>query len=139
METRSTLPSTSMTSSATAQPASSLTKRTDSTSAPTTCQSEEYENADDTLVVWRLDRLGRSLPDLVRIVGELERGSVGFESIAERIETSSASGKLAFHAFAPLAEFERNLIRERTCAWPQGRAQAEAGRTGDAGDPCPLT
>lgn len=70
----------------------------------------------DTLVVWRLDRLGRSLSDLVRIVGELEQRGVGFESITEKIETGSAAGKLIFHVFASLAEFERNLIRERTRA-----------------------
>lgn len=70
----------------------------------------------DTLVVWRLDRLGRSLPDLVGIVSRLEQESIGFESINERIETFSAAGKLIFHVFAALAEFERNLIRERTKA-----------------------
>lgn len=70
----------------------------------------------DTLVVWRLDRLGRSLPDLVGIVTRLEQEEVGFESINERIETTSAAGKLIFHVFAALAEFERNLIRERTRA-----------------------
>lgn len=64
----------------------------------------------DTLVVWRLDRLGRSLPDLVGIVSSLEREGVAFESITERIETTSAAGKLIFHVFAALAEFERNLI-----------------------------
>lgn len=73
-------------------------------------------SAGDTLVVWRLDRLGRSLPDLVRIVGELELAGIGFESISEKIETGSASGKLIFHVFAALAEFERNVIRERTHA-----------------------
>ncbi len=82
----------------------------------------------DTLIVWRLDRLGRSLPDLVRIVGDLEQRGVGFESLAEHIETSSATGKLVFHVFAALAEFERNLIRERTRA---GLDAARArGRTG---------
>lgn len=82
----------------------------------------------DTLVVWRLDRLGRSLPDLVRIVAELEDKVIGFESITEKIETSSAAGKLVFHVFAALAEFERNLIRERTQA---GLASARArGRAG---------
>src|SRR5690606_35686135 len=80
------------------------------------------------LVVWRLDRMGRSLPDLVRIVGELERKGVGFESLTEKIETGSATGKLVFHVFAALAEFERNLIRERTQA---GLAAARArGRHG---------
>ena len=70
----------------------------------------------DTLVVWRLDRLGRSLPDLVRTVGELEGRGIGFESLAEKIATDSAAGRLIFHVFAALAEFERNLIRERTHA-----------------------
>lgn len=84
--------------------------------------------AGDTLVVWRLDRLGRSLPDLVKIVAELEHRGVGFESLQEKIETASASGKLVFHVFAALAEFERNLIRERTRA---GLAAARArGRKG---------
>ncbi|MFU5000961.1 recombinase family protein [Pseudomonas paraeruginosa] len=82
----------------------------------------------DTLVVWRLDRLGRSLPDLVGIVSRLEQEGTAFESINERIETTSATGKLIFHVFAALAEFERNLIRERTRA---GLAAARArGRQG---------
>lgn len=82
----------------------------------------------DTLVVWRLDRLGRSLADLVRIVTALERSGVGFESLTERIDTTSAAGKLMFHVFAALAEFERNVIRERTRA---GLAAARArGRNG---------
>jgi DNA invertase Pin-like site-specific DNA recombinase len=82
----------------------------------------------DTLVVWRLDRLGRSLPDLVRIVTELVEKGVGFESLTEKIETANASGKLMFHLFAALAEFERNLIRERTKA---GLTAARArGRVG---------
>ena len=82
----------------------------------------------DTLVVWRLDRLGRSLPDLVQIVGELEQAGIGFESLHEKIETTSAAGKLVFHVFAALAEFERSLIRERTRA---GLAAARArGRKG---------
>jgi len=82
----------------------------------------------DTLVVWRLDRLGRSLPDLVRIVGELEQKGVSFESLTEKIETGSAAGKLVFHVFAALAEFERNLIRERTRAGlVAARARGRAG------------
>ncbi len=70
----------------------------------------------DTLVVWRMDRLGRSLTDLVKTITELERRGVGFESLTEKIETGSATGKLMFHVFAAMAEFERNLIRERTQA-----------------------
>ncbi len=82
----------------------------------------------DTLVVWRLDRLGRNLPDLVRIVAELEQQGISFESVTAKIETVSASGKLVFHVFAALVEFERNLIRERTHA---GLAAARArGRLG---------
>ena len=71
----------------------------------------------DTLVVWRLDRLGRSLTHLVGIISELEDRGVAFKSIQDgAIDTSSASGKLVFSIFAALAEFERNLIRERTKA-----------------------
>ncbi|MGZ4865098.1 MAG: recombinase family protein [Halobacteriota archaeon] len=82
----------------------------------------------DTLVVWRMDRLGRSLSDLVRIVAELEHNGVGFESLTEKIETGSAAGKLVFHVFAALSEFERSLIKERTQA---GLAAARArGRKG---------
>ena len=82
----------------------------------------------DTLVVWRLDRLGRNLPDLVKIIAELENQGIAFESLCEKIETGSAAGKLVFHVFAALAEFERNLIRERTKA---GLAAARArGRKG---------
>lgn len=82
----------------------------------------------DTLVVWRLDRLGRSLSDLVQIISQLEQNQIYFESVTEKIETSSAAGKLIFHVFAALSEFERNLIRERTSA---GLAAARArGRNG---------
>lgn len=91
-------------------------------------QCRKALRAGDTLVVWRLDRLGRSLHDLVQIVAELEQRGVHFESLTEKIETGSASGKLQFHVFAALAEFERGLIRERTQA---GLAAARArGRAG---------
>lgn len=82
----------------------------------------------DTLVVWRLDRLGRSLPDLVQIVADLEQRGVHFESLTEKIETGSAAGKLQFHVFAALAEFERGLIRERTRAGlDAARARGRSG------------
>lgn len=91
-------------------------------------QCRKALRAGDTLVVWRLDRLGRSLPDLVQIVTDLEQRSIGFESLTEKIETGSAAGKLIFHVFAALAEFERGLIRERTQV---GLAAARArGRSG---------
>jgi len=70
----------------------------------------------DTLIVWRLDRLGRNLADLVRLIAELEQRKVNFESRTEKIETNSPTGRLVFQVFAALAEFERNLIRERTVA-----------------------
>jgi DNA invertase Pin-like site-specific DNA recombinase len=70
----------------------------------------------DTLVVWRLDRLGRSLKDLVDIVTELESRGVSFKSLTEAIDTTNTSGKLIFHIFAALSEFERSLIQERTKA-----------------------
>jgi len=82
----------------------------------------------DILVVWRLDRLGRSLKDLVEIISSLEEQGVGFLSLTESIDTTSAGGKLVFHIFGALAEFEHTLIRERTKA---GLAAARArGRRG---------
>src|SRR5215203_1747156 len=70
----------------------------------------------DTLVVWRLDRLGRSLRHLIETVTALEARGVGFKSLTESIDTTSPGGKLIFHIFGALAEFERDLIRERTRA-----------------------
>lgn len=70
----------------------------------------------DTLVVWRLDRLGRSLPHLIETVQGLEKEGIGFRSLTESIDTTSSGGKLIFHIFGALAEFEKNLIRERTMA-----------------------
>ena len=99
-----------------------------STARPELEQCRKALREGDTLVVWRLDRLGRSLPDLVQIVAELEQRGVGFESLTEKIETDSAAGRLVFNVFAALSEFERNLIRERTQA---GLAAARArGRAG---------
>jgi DNA invertase Pin-like site-specific DNA recombinase len=70
----------------------------------------------DTLVVWKLDRLGRSLRHLVDTITELADRGVGFRSLQEAIDTTTPGGKLVFHVFAALAEFERDLIRERTAA-----------------------
>jgi len=82
----------------------------------------------DTLVVWRLDRLGRSLKHLIDIVNELHARGVGFKSLNENIDTTNPGGRLVFHIFGALAEFERELIRERTQA---GLAAARArGRKG---------
>jgi len=68
----------------------------------------------DTLVVWRLDRLGRSAKDLVAWVNWLEGEGIGFKSLQENIDTTTPTGKLTFHIFASIAELERNLIQERT-------------------------
>ena len=82
----------------------------------------------DTLVVWKLDRLGRSLRHLVDSVTALAERGVGFRSLQESIDTTTPGGKLVFHLFAALAEFERDIIRERTTA---GLSAARArGRTG---------
>ena len=76
----------------------------------------DYVRKGDVLVVWRLDRLSRSLKDLIELVSLLESKGIGLKSLHESIDTSSSSGKLIFHIFGALAEFERNLIRERTNA-----------------------
>ena len=71
-------------------------------------------HSDDVLVVYKLDRLGRSLKHLIEIVGELEQKGIGFKSLSEGIDTTTAGGKLVFHIFGAIAEFERSLIIERT-------------------------
>lgn len=70
----------------------------------------------DVLVVWKLDRIGRSLPHLVQLVSELQEREIGFRVLSGEIDTTSAQGRLVFHLFAALSEFERELIRERTMA-----------------------
>jgi DNA invertase Pin-like site-specific DNA recombinase len=79
-------------------------------------QALGYVRKGDTLVVWRLDRLGRSLPHLISTMTDLEERGIGFKSLTENIDTTTSGGKLIFHIFGALAEFERNLIRERTQA-----------------------
>src|SRR5215207_8481096 len=87
-----------------------------------------YLRKGDTLVVWRLDRLGRSLRHLIEVVAALAERGIGFKSLTEQIDTTTPGGKLIFHVFGALAEFERDLIRERTHA---GLAAARArGRLG---------
>ena len=88
----------------------------------------DYAREGDILVVWRLDRLSRSLKDLIEMVSLLDSRGVGLRSLHESIDTSSSSGKLIFHIFGALAEFERNLIRERTQAGLQAaRARGRKG------------
>lgn len=77
----------------------------------------------DVLITWKLDRLGRSLAELITIIGELECRQIGFRSLSESIDTTTAGGRLIFHVMGALAEFERSLISERTRA---GMASARA-------------
>jgi DNA invertase Pin-like site-specific DNA recombinase len=76
----------------------------------------DYLRAGDSLVVWKLDRLARSLKQLIETVELLESRSIGLHSLTEGIDTATAGGKLVFHVFGALAEFERSIIRERTKA-----------------------
>src|SRR5437588_210764 len=88
----------------------------------------EFLREGDTLVVWRLDRLGRSLKHLIETITNLNKRKIGFQSLTESIDTTNSNGRLIFNIFASLAEFERDLIRERTKA---GLAAARArGRVG---------
>ncbi len=79
-------------------------------------QALSHLRSGDTLVVWRLDRLGRSLKHLIETVTKLQGQNIAFQSITENINTETSTGQLIFHIFGALAEFERNLIRERTIA-----------------------
>lgn len=83
----------------------------------------DYARADDVLTIWRLDRLGRNVMHLVQVVNELHERHIGLRSLTEGIDTTTAGGRLIFHVFASIAEFERELIRERTLA---GLAAARA-------------
>jgi DNA invertase Pin-like site-specific DNA recombinase len=102
----------------------------------------------DTLVVWRLDRLGRSIRDLLLIVDRLDKSGINFNSLKEKFDTSTAAGRLVFHFFAALTQFERELIRERTMAGLRQRGRqigrgagkaalnsADACRQDDVGQP----
>ena len=70
----------------------------------------------DVLVVWKLDRLGRTLKQLIELIAMFNQKGIGFKSLKETIDTTTSTGKLVFHIFAALAEFERDIIRERTNA-----------------------
>lgn len=87
-----------------------------------------YMRSRDSLVVWKLDRLARSLPQLIETVATLEDQGIGFRSLTEAIDTTTAGGKLIFHIFGALAEFERSAIRERTRAGL--KAARDRGRKG---------
>ena len=95
---------------------------------PGMAQALEVLGQGDVLVVWKLERMGRSLPHLVSTVSELQARGVEFRSLQEAIDTTTAGGRLVFHVFAALAQFERELVRERTKAGLE--AARKRGRTG---------
>jgi DNA invertase Pin-like site-specific DNA recombinase len=88
----------------------------------------EYVREGDSLVVWKLDRLGRSLKHLIDTITTLNKRNIGFKSLTENVDTTTSGGKLIFHIFGALAEFERDIIRERTQAGLQAaRARGRVG------------
>lgn len=95
---------------------------------PGLAEAIRYVRDGDTLTVWKLDRLGRSMKHLIEIITELEAKGVGFRSITENIDTTTSGGRLVFHLIGALVQFERDLIRERTRAGLQ--AAEERGRRG---------
>src|ERR1017187_154820 len=94
-------------------------------------RARELLREGDVLVVWRLDRLGRSLKHLIELMTELEKQKIGFQSLQESIDTTTPGGKLIFHMFGALAEFERNLISE----WTKAGLQAARARGRRGGRP----
>jgi DNA invertase Pin-like site-specific DNA recombinase len=105
------------------------------TDRPGLSQALSHLRSGDTLVVWRLDRLGRSLPHLIETIRQLHERGIGFRSLQEQLDTTTSGGKLVFHVFGALAEFERDLIRERT----QAGLQAARARGRLFGRPKALT
>ena len=102
---------------------------------PGLAEALDYMRGGDTLVVWRLDRLGRSLSHLIEVVRELDDDGIGFRSLREHVDTTTTGGKLVFHVFGALAEFERELIRERTSAGLKAaRARGRVGGQEKADD-----
>jgi DNA invertase Pin-like site-specific DNA recombinase len=98
---------------------------------PGLAQALAHVREGDTLVIWKLDRLGRSLVHLIETVNDLERRGVGLRSLTEQIDTTTSGGRLIFHVFGALGQFERDLIRERTHTGlatprPRGGPHAEA-------------
>lgn len=105
------------------------------TNRPQLAEAINYARSGDTLIVWKLDRLARSIKQLIDTIETLRAREIGFRSLTEALDTTTAQGRLVFHMFGALAEFERSLIRERTQAGLL--AAKRAGRTG--GRPSKLT
>jgi len=95
---------------------------------PGLTEALSYVRSGDTLIVWKLDRLGRSMAHLIETVRELDAKGIGFRSLTEGVDTTTSGGTLVFHLFGALAQFERDLIRERTRAGLT--AAASRGRKG---------
>jgi DNA invertase Pin-like site-specific DNA recombinase len=95
---------------------------------PGLTQALEFARSGDGICVWRLDRLGRSLPHLIQLMQDLDRRGIGFRSLTEAIDTTTPGGRLTYNLFASLAEFERSILRERTRAGLQ--AARQRGRLG---------
>ncbi|HEY8127358.1 MAG TPA: recombinase family protein [Hyphomicrobium sp.] len=95
---------------------------------PGLTQALAFVREGDVLVTWKLDRLARSLPHLIETVNQLEKSGAGLQSLTEAIDTTTPGGRLVFHVFGALAQFERDLIRERTRAGLS--AAASRGRRG---------
>jgi DNA invertase Pin-like site-specific DNA recombinase len=98
------------------------------TDRPGLAQALAFVREGDVLVTWKLDRLARSLPHLIETVNQLEKSGAGLRSLTEAIDTTTPGGRLIFHVFGALAQFERDLFRERTCAGLS--AAAARGRRG---------
>jgi DNA invertase Pin-like site-specific DNA recombinase len=98
------------------------------TDRPGLAQALAFMREGDVLVIWKLDRLARSLPHLIETVNQLEKSGAGLRSLTEAIDTTTPGGRLIFHVFGALAQFERDLIRERTRAGLS--AAASRGRRG---------
>ena len=106
------------------------------TDKPELTKALEYMRSGDTLVVWRLDRLGRSLAKLIELINDLQNRGFGFHSIQDAIDTTTPTGKFFFHITGAFAELERNLIRERTLAGlTAARARGKKGGRRKAIDP----
>ncbi|MUG82056.1 recombinase family protein [Commensalibacter melissae] len=95
---------------------------------PELSKALSYLREGDTLIVWKLDRLGRSIKHLIEIVNNLENRKISFKSLTENIDTTTSSGKFIFHLFGALAQFEKDLIQERTKAGL--KAARDQGRIG---------
>jgi DNA invertase Pin-like site-specific DNA recombinase len=106
------------------------------TERPGLAQALDTAREGDTLVIWKLDRIGRSLPHVVGLVGELQKQGIGLKVLTGDVDTTTATGRLVFGIFATLAEFERDLIHERTMAG-LAAARARGARGGTAADDDP--